>query len=623
MTRRRWAKASLVGLLLSVLVYMPALSQQQAVVEKQKKKLSILGLGDSITEGGPDFFSYLFPLDSLLKQAGYQAQFIGPRRSVQHGDTLYHSGFSGRNAEFLAARIDSIYTAFPADIVLLHAGHNHFNEESPVRGIINAQRTVIQTIRKKNPRALIFVAGVITSGKLPKYEYIPALDASIKQLVDSLQDASVIFVDQRNQWNMADHTIYDKVHPNRTGAGIIATNWFRALDEAESLLPARELSARGGLPNFFAKIKAGKPVRIAFLGGSITRAGNGYRDQVLSWFRSRYPANRFEEIMAAVSGTGSDFGACRVQQHVIDHKPDLVFIEFAVNDNRMPMPFVRATMEGIVRQIRKANAATEICFIYTFSAENLPLLKKNIFPTSVSAMEAVAAHYQIPGIHMGLAVIDEIEKGKLLISGKKEEQSTVPLFSVDGVHPLPETGHKIYTSVLARNLLLLQENAVAARHMLPPALEKEDWSTAGMIRLPKKVRFSGNWQVTDSVTKGKEYYPLLPRVYATADSTARITVPFGGTRFGLADIMGPGTAAIEITIDNQPPRVISRFDAFCTYYRLNYFILSDLPPGKHTASIRLAQGSIDKAAILKTRNVMIKDSHLYEGRVMYVGAILY
>lgn len=393
--------------------------------------------------------------------------------------------------------------------------------------------------------------------------------------------------------------------------------------QTDSLLPAKEFSARGGLPNFFAKVNAGKTARIAFLGGSITRAGNGYRDQILSWFKTQYPAGKFEEIMAAVSGTGSDFGACRVKQHVIDHRPDLVFIEFAVNDNRMRMQFVRETMEGIVRQIWKANAATDICFIYTFSAENLPLLQKGIFPPSVSAMETLAAHYNIPGIHMGLAVIDEIEKGKLLMSGKREEQSAVPLFSIDGVHPLPETGHKIYTDVLVRNLLRLQNNSVAVRHVLPPALERQHWTRAGMINPGKQARFSGNWNITDSVTKGREYYQLLPKVHSTASPEASLTVKFKGTRFGLADIMGPGTAAIEIIIDNQPPRVINRFDAFCTYYRLNYFILSDLPKGKHTATIRLAKDSIDKAAILKTRNVEIKDFKPYEGRAMYVGAILY
>lgn len=393
--------------------------------------------------------------------------------------------------------------------------------------------------------------------------------------------------------------------------------------QTDSLLPAKELSVRNGLPNFFAKIKAGKSVRIAFLGGSITRAGNGYRDQLLNWFRNQYPGNRFEEIMAAVSGTGSDFGACRVQQHVIDHQPDLVFIEFAVNDNRMLMQLVRETMEGIVRQIWKAGATTDICFIYTLAAENCALLQKGKFPSSASAMEAVAAHYNIPSIHMGLAVVNEIAKGDLVMAGKKEEQSVIPIFSVDGVHPLPETGHKIYTQVLASNLLQMQENTVPAKHVLPPALEQHNWSNAGMTRSWKHTRFTGHWQLTDSVTKGKEYFQLLPRVYGTKEANASMKVRFKGTRFGLADIMGPGTAAIEIIIDQQAPRVINRFDAFSTYYRLNYFIISDLPPGKHVATIKLARDKIDKAAILKTRHVAVKDWAPYEKQAMYIASILY
>ncbi|MEO6731390.1 MAG: GDSL-type esterase/lipase family protein [Ferruginibacter sp.] len=403
-----------------------------------------------------------------------------------------------------------------------------------------------------------------------------------------------------------------------------AINVAVARPQPDSLIAAKEFSPRGGLPNFFAKIDAGKPVKIAFLGGSITRAGNGYRDQILSWFKKQYPANQFEEIMAAVSGTASDFGACRVKQQVIDHQPDLVFIEFAVNDNRMLMRLVRETMEGIVRQIWKSNKSIDICFIYTFAAENLPLLQQNIFPSSVSAMETIASQYNIPSIHMGLAVADEIGTGKLLMSGKRDEQSSIPLFSIDGVHPLPETGHKIYTQVLGKNLLLLKENAAPAKHRLPVAVENNNWSNVGMIRFNKRsTRFTGEWHLTDSVTKGKEYYQLQPQVYAAASTDATLKVKFKGTRFGLADIMGPGTAAIEVIIDDQPPRVISRFDAFSTYYRLNYFILSDLPKGKHTATIRLAPVKIDKEAILKTRNVVVKDWSPYEANTIYVGAVLY
>ncbi len=220
-----------------LLVQIGGCAVNKTMMEKKGKTYTILGLGDSITEGGPDFFSYLFSLDSLLKENGRPANFIGPRFSVLDGDTIHHAGFSGKTAEFLAKKIDSIYAAFPADIVLLHSGHNHFEEEAPVAGIIQAHRKIIQSIKSKNPEAIVLDAGVITAGKLPKYAYIPALDTAIQKMVDEMQDASVIFVDQRRRWDWNIHTIQDKVHPNKTGALVIATNWLNVLNK---ILPKRK-----------------------------------------------------------------------------------------------------------------------------------------------------------------------------------------------------------------------------------------------------------------------------------------------------------------------------------------------------------------------------------------------
>lgn len=219
---------NIVGLLLGILMLSAACSVQKATGSSDGK-VTILGLGDSITEGGPEFFSYLFPLDSMLLHDGYNVEFIGPRRSVQQNDSIHHAGFSGKTAEFLAKNIDSIYTAFPADVVLLHSGHNHFVEESPVDGIVRAQRTIIRTIKNKNPKAYVFVAAVITAGKLPKYEYIPALNAAVRSMVDSFRDPSVIFVDQQRDWDWNLYTINDKVHPSRAGANRIAKNWYDAI----------------------------------------------------------------------------------------------------------------------------------------------------------------------------------------------------------------------------------------------------------------------------------------------------------------------------------------------------------------------------------------------------------
>ena len=62
-----------------------------------------------------------------------------------------------------------------------------------------------------------------------------------------------------------------------------------AVNAAET--PAVECQARGGLPNFFAKLNAGGEVKIAYLGGSIT-AQEGWRPLTLRWFQEHFPSAR-------------------------------------------------------------------------------------------------------------------------------------------------------------------------------------------------------------------------------------------------------------------------------------------------------------------------------------------
>ncbi len=206
---------------------------------KTGKRVTILGLGDSITEGGENFQSYLFPLWEKLFAAEYHFNFIGPRVGKCRIGTLNHCGFSGKTAEFLDQHIDSIYRLYPADIVLLHAGHNHFDTENPVSGIINAQKSIIRKILKINPDAKILVAKVIPSGKLPKYSYIPSLNKKIAQMVRQMNSKQVILVDQAKGFDRKKHTIADKVHPNPVGGEKMAEVWFVALKKL--LKPAEQV----------------------------------------------------------------------------------------------------------------------------------------------------------------------------------------------------------------------------------------------------------------------------------------------------------------------------------------------------------------------------------------------
>lgn len=134
--------------------------------------------------------------------------------------------------------------------------------------------------------------------------------------------------------------------------------------QAYPLRDAVEFTVRGGCPNFFRKLSAGKAVKIAYLGGSIT-AQNGWPPKTLKWFREQYPDATVDQIHAAIGGTGSDLGVFRLQGDVLQHKPDLLFVEFAVNDGGAPPDRITKSMEGIVRQAWAADPNLDICFVYT------------------------------------------------------------------------------------------------------------------------------------------------------------------------------------------------------------------------------------------------------------------
>lgn len=187
----------------------------------------IMPVGDSITEGGKTFSHYRPLLAEKLHAAGFAVEFVGSRGM----SPLRHEGYGGKTIEFVAATVPAHFARTPADIVLLHGGHNHFVEEKPVPGIVAATERLIAALRAINPRVLVLVAQVIPSGKLPKYGYIPDLNAELARLATRLHSPAhpVILVDQASGFDWRKDTIADLVHPNAAGAEKMAQRWFEAL----------------------------------------------------------------------------------------------------------------------------------------------------------------------------------------------------------------------------------------------------------------------------------------------------------------------------------------------------------------------------------------------------------
>ena len=218
--------------------------------------LSICAVGDSITQGGASFASYRVALEKLLSEKGWKVEWKGTRVCPQSGSSSPCEGYSGRNAEAVAAHYVTNAPSVAADILLLHAGHNYnadsslsspacMPEPDIVAAVTNAHRRIIAAARMHNPAVAVLYAQVITSGKLPKYAYIPALNRAIAGLAAELNadKSPVIAVDMANGWNHVVDCVSDKVHPSEAGAKKMAERWGAVL---QGLVDSGNLKFRGG-----------------------------------------------------------------------------------------------------------------------------------------------------------------------------------------------------------------------------------------------------------------------------------------------------------------------------------------------------------------------------------------
>ncbi len=408
--------------------------------------------------------------------------------------------------------------------------------------------------------------------------------------------------------------------------------------DAFPLADAVECHARAGLPNLFAKLEAGKEMHIAYLGGSIT-AQAGWRVKTLKWFQDQYPKAKVTEINAAIGGTGSDLGVFRLQHDVLRLKPDLLFVEFAVNDGGAAPEDIQRWMEGIVRQTWRADPAIDICFVYTVTQSLVGPMLEGKYPRAASASERVAEHYGIPTIHMAMEVARLAKEGKLLWAAKlpktDEEKKAVEgkfVFAPDNVHPHPETGHELYLAAVVRSMTPIKAAGKVGPHAVGAPLIADNFENAKMLPLGA-AKLSADWKKLDETDKmAKGWLSRMPEFWKADKAGATVTFKFKGTAAAIYDLLGPDCGQVVVTLDDQPPVTRPRFDRYCVSWRLASLMIGrNLPDAVHTVKIELSPDSPDKAKIFKDGkqdaenpqdNPKYKPNNWYAGAIMIVGDLV-
>lgn len=215
---------------------------------------------------------------------------------------------------------------------------------------------------------------------------------------------------------------------------------------AEEMLPL--LMYTEGNPARIAKVikklQSGEEVTVAFLGGSITQGTgadgeNCYAARTAKWIQEQYPDATVNYVNAGIGATGSYIGVHRCDTQVLSSDPDLVFIDFSVNDTSDRNALNKLTYEGLIRKIWKYDTAPGIICI-AMTQDN---------GTSVQqAHGEITEKYSVPYVSYHDAMLD------FLNSTDSVQWSDI---SGDNIHP-NLAGHAILSSMLTTYLQYITDN---------------------------------------------------------------------------------------------------------------------------------------------------------------------
>ncbi|RKR79933.1 hypothetical protein BDD43_0019 [Mucilaginibacter gracilis] len=378
----------------------------------------------------------------------------------------------------------------------------------------------------------------------------------------------------------------------------------------------KELISRNGLPNFFNKVNAGKPLTIAFIGGSVTQMDNKYRNQTAKYIRALYPKSAIRFMNAGVSGSGTDLGACRIQNQVLNYKPDLLFVEFAVNGSYLP------GLEGIIREVIKNDPGTDICLLYAIMSGQSQLYMKGEEPANILELETLADHYHLPAIHLGWEPSALEAQGKLIF--KPDPKVTdKPVFS-DGIHPT-EFGGYIYAGAIVRSLNKMQSVGSAKKHVLPAPMIKDNWEDGKMLGL-EQLTFSSGWEKIDPKTNAnlKQFAPWFSYVMQADRPGSFFSFSFKGNKIGVFDIGGPEVGQLDLVVDGKKLKSLNRFSHWCNNRYRGQYDFVDVPYGEHQVQLVISSEIPDKKALLGTNQLadITANPDKYNKCVIWLGKVL-
>lgn len=186
------------------------------------------------------------------------------------------------------------------------------------------------------------------------------------------------------------------------------------------------------LADAMKRAQAGEKITIGTIGGSITQGtaasttDERYANRALQWWAKTFPKAQLDFVNAGIGATDSYIGVHRVDTDLLSKKPDVVIVEFSVNDTDAALNL--QTYDSLVRKILQAENHPAVILLFTTQEDGTSLQDTHM---------QIGSAYNLPMISYKNAVLPEIEAGKF----------TWKDISPDNIHP-NSVGHGIIGELL-------------------------------------------------------------------------------------------------------------------------------------------------------------------------------
>lgn len=222
------------------------------------------------------------------------------------------------------------------------------------------------------------------------------------------------------------------------------------------------------LKNLMKRAAKGESLVIGFLGGSITQGSLSstpktcYAYLVYEWWKKSFPNAAFSFVNGGIGGTTSHYGGARAWKDVLCYRPDIVTVDFSVNDDANE--FFEETYEGMLRRLLAAPSDPAVV-----------VLNNVFYDTGKNAQNyhnRIADHYGIPHVSIKDTVYPDVESGKIVRAD----------ITPDNLHP-NDKGHRLVADEICKLLdsikAEMEEETIAGEN-----IEGKSTKTEASVLLP-------------------------------------------------------------------------------------------------------------------------------------------